>query len=40
MPRPKGVPNKLTADVNDKLQLVIDDIISSLNISTLTTYKK
>ena len=29
MPRPKGVPNKLTADVKDKLQLVMDNVISS-----------
>ena len=40
MPRPKGVPNKLTADVKDKLQLVMDDVISSLNISTLKTDQK
>ena len=31
MPRPIGVPNKLTADVKDRLQLVMDNIISSLN---------
>ena len=40
MARPKGSPNKLTADVKDKLQLVMDDVISSLNISTLTTRPK
>ena len=40
MPRPKGSPNKITADVKDKLQLVMDDVISSLNISTLTTDQK
>ena len=33
MARPKGSPNKLTADVKDKLQLVMDDVISSLNIN-------
>ena len=40
MGRPKGSPNKITADVKDKLQLVMDDVISSLNISTLTTNQK
>jgi hypothetical protein len=40
MARSKGSPNKLTADVKDKLQLVMDDVISSLNISTLTTDQK
>ena len=40
MPRPKGSPNKITADVKDKLQLVMDNVISSLNINTLTTAQK
>ena len=40
MPRPKGAPNKLTAEVKDKLQFVMDDVVSSLNISTLTTDQK
>ena len=40
MGRIAGVPNKITADVKDKLQLVMDDVISSLNISTLTTDQK
>ena len=40
MARPKGSPNKLTADVKDKLQLVMDDVISSLNIRTLSTDQK
>ena len=40
MCRIAGVPNKITADVKDKLQLVMDDVISSLNISTLTTDQK
>ena len=40
MARPKGSPNKLTADVKDKLQLVMDNVISSLNIRTLSTDQK
>ena len=40
MERPKGEPNKLTAEVKDKLHLVMDNVVSSLNISTLTTDQK
>ena len=40
MARPKCSPNKITADVKFKSQLVMDDVISSLNISTLTTDQK
>ena len=40
MPRPKGVPNRLTADVGDRLQLVIDDVVSHLDISEMTTEQK
>ena len=40
MPRPKGVPNRLTADVKDRLQLVIDDVVSHLDISEMTTDQK
>tara|TARA_B100000941_G_C27971903_1_gene286726 strand:+ start:173 stop:502 length:330 start_codon:yes stop_codon:yes gene_type:complete len=38
--RTKGTPNKITADVEDKLQLVMDDVVPSFNISTLTTDQK
>ncbi len=40
MARPKGSPNKITVDFKDKLQLVMYDVISSLNINTLTTDQK
>ena len=40
MGRTAGTPNKLTAEVKDKLQCVMDDVVSSLNISTLTTDQK
>jgi len=33
MPRPKGSQNKITAEVKDKLQLLIDDLIASLNVN-------
>ena len=35
MPRPKGSPNKITLEVKEKLQLLIDDLIDSLNIKEL-----
>jgi len=40
MPRPKGSPNKITADVKDKLRLVIDDVVSHLDITEMTTDQK
>ena len=35
MPRPKGSQNKITSEVKDKLQLLIDDLIDSLNVKEL-----
>ena len=35
MPRPKGSPNKITLEVKEKLQLLIDDLIASLNVNEL-----
>ena len=35
MPRPKGSQNKITAEVKDKLQLLIDDLIASLDVKEL-----
>jgi hypothetical protein len=35
MPRPKGSPNKITSEVKEKLQLLIDDLIASLDINEL-----
>ena len=33
MPRPKGSQNKITEEVKDKLQLLIDDLIASLKVN-------
>ena len=33
MGRTAGVPNKITSEVKEKLQLLIDDLIVSLNIN-------
>ena len=35
MPRPKGSPNKIISEVKDKLQLLIDDLIASLDVNKL-----
>ena len=35
MPIPKGSQNKITSEVKDKLQLLIDDLIASLNVAEL-----
>ena len=35
MPRPKGSPNKATAEVRSKLQDLIDDLIDSLDLNEL-----
>ena len=32
MPSPKGSHNKITSEIKDKLQLLIDDLIASLNV--------
>ena len=33
MGRTVGVPNKITSEVKEKLQLLIDDLIASLNVN-------
>ena len=35
MPRPKGSPNKVTAEVRSKLQDLLDDLIASLDVNEL-----
>ena len=40
MPRPKGVPNKITSEVKEKLQLLIDGLIESLGINKLDTNQR
>ena len=40
MGRIAGVPNKITSEVKDKLQLLIDDLIASLNVNELDTNER
>ena len=40
MPRPKGSPNKITTEVKNKLQGVMDNVVSTLDIDSMTTDQK
>ena len=40
MCRIAGVPNKIKIEVNEKLQVVLDDVLSFLNIDEMTTDQK
>tara|TARA_B100001057_G_C22480620_1_gene806311 strand:+ start:374 stop:664 length:291 start_codon:yes stop_codon:yes gene_type:complete len=40
MSRPKGSTNKLTTEVKNKLQTVMDDVVSQLDIAEMTTDQK
>ena len=40
MPRPNGAPNKITSEVKEKLQLLIDELIESLEINKLDTNQR
>ena len=40
MPRKKGSLNKLTTEVKEKLQVVIDKVIDNINISELDNNQK
>ena len=40
MGRTAGVPNKITLEVKEKLQLLIDDLIASLDVKELDTNQR
>ena len=40
MPRPKGSPNKITAEIKERLSQVIMDAMSSIDIDSMTQYEK
>ena len=40
MPRPKGSPNKITAEIKEKLSEVIMDAMSSIDIDLMTQNEK
>ena len=37
MPRPKGSQNKLTSEVKERLQSLIDSIVNSIHLNDMTT---
>ena len=40
MGRLKGVPNKLTNEVKERLQGILDNVVSTLDINSLDTNQK
>ena len=40
MPRPKGIPNKLTKEVKEKLQSLIDEVVNRIDVDSMTTDQK
>ena len=37
MSRPKGSQNKVTKEVKDKLQSLIDEVVDSIDVDVMTT---
>ena len=40
MPRPKGSQNKLTAEVKEQLQNLIDTVVNSIDVNSMDTNQK
>ena len=40
MPRPKGSPNKVTAEVREQLQNLIDEVVNRIDVDSMTTDQK
>ena len=40
MPRPKGSPNKVTAEVKEQLQNLIDTVVNRIDVDSMTTDQK
>ena len=40
MPRPKGSPNKLTAEIKERLSQVVVDAMSTIDIDSMTQNEK
>ena len=40
MPRPKGSPNKITAEIKERLSQVLIDAMSTINIDSMTQNEK
>jgi len=40
MPRPKGSPNKITAEIKEKLSSIINDALDSLDVKTMSKVER
>ena len=40
MPRPKGIPNKITSEIKERLSQVIMDAMSTIDIDSMTQNEK
>ena len=40
MPRPKGSPNKITTEVKEQLQNLIDEVVNSIDVNSMDTKQK
>ena len=40
MPRPKGSQNKVTAEVKEELQNLIDEVVNRIDVDSMTTDQK
>ena len=40
MPRPKGSQNKVTAEVKEQLQNLIDEVVNRIDVDAMTTDQK
>ena len=40
MPRPKGSQNKVTTEVKEQLQNLIDEVVNSIDVNSMTTDQK
>ncbi|MDC1060999.1 hypothetical protein OAP99_02290 [Flavobacteriaceae bacterium] len=40
MPRPKGSPNKITIEVKEQLQNLIEEVVNSIDVNSMSTEQK
>jgi len=40
MPRPKGSQNKITTEVKEQLQSLIDEVVNSIDVNSMDTNQK
>ena len=40
MPRPKGSPNKITAEIKERLATILNEAVDSIDVKTLTVSER